>query len=106
MDPKDHPDWPVLTVEQRRAVNEVWNDTVVAALEETQAMKRRMEAAIIDAQDARGNRDYIKGRLRDAHQAAQRNGSQGAFDVWNVVSQILSEPTPEPAHFTNQEVPA
>lgn len=36
------------------------------------------------------HRDVMK-RLREVHEAAQGNGSQGAFDVSNVVADILKE---------------
>lgn len=38
-------------------------------------------------------REEIIDRLRAAHEAAQGNGDQGAFDVWNVVSGLLIEST-------------
>jgi hypothetical protein len=48
-----HPAWPELTDRQRAAVNEVWEDTVVPALEEVAKAEERRVAAVIEAQDAR-----------------------------------------------------
>lgn len=35
------------------------------------------------------NRDQILAKLREAHDTAQGRGDQGAFDVWNVVAEIV-----------------
>lgn len=47
-----HPAWPRLTDDQRKAVNEVWDDTVIPALEEADRMRRRMEDMQLEVQDA------------------------------------------------------
>jgi hypothetical protein len=49
-----HPAWPRLTADQRKAVNEVWNDMVVPALEEVAVARRERDEALLEAQDARG----------------------------------------------------
>lgn len=34
-------------------------------------------------------------KLKQAHEAAQGKGDQGAFDVWNVVGELLKEDKPD-----------
>lgn len=48
-----HPAWLALTERQREAINEVWEDTVVPALEEVAKAEERRITAAIEAQDAR-----------------------------------------------------
>jgi hypothetical protein len=51
--PSEHPAWPALTDAQRRAVNRVWDETVVPALERAERLERDAQAALLAAQDAR-----------------------------------------------------
>jgi uncharacterized protein (DUF58 family) len=48
-----HPSWPDLTVRQREAINELWDEMCVPALEEVDQMRRRMEDMQLEVQDAR-----------------------------------------------------
>lgn len=52
--PSEHGAWPRLTDDQREAVNEVWDEMVVPALEEVDRANDRVIEARIEAQDARG----------------------------------------------------
>lgn len=52
--PAEHVAWPRLTDDQRRGVNEVWDDTVVPALEQVDVLRRECDDARLEAQDARG----------------------------------------------------
>jgi len=49
----EHPAWTRLTDDQRRAVNEVWDDLVVPALESVEVMRRERDDALLEAQNAR-----------------------------------------------------
>jgi hypothetical protein len=48
-----HPAWPELTDRQREAINEIWDDTVVPALEKVREAEDARIEAVIAAQDAR-----------------------------------------------------
>lgn len=49
----EHPDWANLTVGQRKAVNRVWDDLVVPALEQVDRMREERDRALLEAQDGR-----------------------------------------------------
>jgi hypothetical protein len=51
--PEQHRAYPRLTADQRRAVNEWWDEIVTPALEEIEAMRHEVTAARIEAQEAR-----------------------------------------------------
>jgi hypothetical protein len=65
----DHPDWPRLTDAQRAAVNQVWDDTVIPALQEAEDAHRDATRRLIAAQD---HRDAVSMFVRDATFAALR----------------------------------
>lgn len=52
--PDGHPTWTRLDDEQKRWLNEVWDDTVVPALEEVDRMQKRVDEARLEAQAAHG----------------------------------------------------
>jgi hypothetical protein len=62
--PADHPAWPALTDEQRRCINEVWDETVVPALEAADAQAQAWEARAVAAADAWDAERY---RLEQRH---------------------------------------
>jgi hypothetical protein len=51
--PEQHRAYPRLTADQRKAVNEWWDEIVIPALEEVEAMRNEVTAARMEAQDAR-----------------------------------------------------
>lgn len=59
--PQEHPAYPELTDHQREAINQVWTDVCLPALEESTALRRQLVDARIAAQDAR----YEAALLRD-----------------------------------------
>lgn len=49
----DHPAWARLTADQRKAVNAVWDEMVVPALEQVDTMRCERDDALLEAQTAR-----------------------------------------------------
>lgn len=74
-----HPAWPRLTDDQRRAVNEVWDDMVVPALEEIDVMRRKVDEVRLEAQDDRAGKRYWRERAEraEAELAALREQQNG-----------------------------
>lgn len=58
--PSNHAAWPLLTDDQRSAVNEVWDEMVIPALEQVDAMRAERDAALLEAQDARSEARNVK----------------------------------------------
>lgn len=61
--PQQHPAYPRLTADQKRAINEVWDDVCVPALEEVAVMRRQVTDARIAAQDARHQAAVLRDEL-------------------------------------------
>lgn len=59
--PQEHEAYPRLTDGQKKAINDVWNDVCLPALEQAIELRRDLVAAKIAAQDAR----FEAGALRD-----------------------------------------
>jgi hypothetical protein len=51
--PSEHRSFPRLTAEQKRSINEVWDEFCVPALKEVDVMKQQVLDARLEAQDAR-----------------------------------------------------
>lgn len=63
-----HSSWEELTDRQRAAINEVWDEHVIPALEEVDTMRHEHDAALLEAQDARS-------QARAAREDAERRAA-------------------------------
>lgn len=66
----EHPAWMRLTNDQRQAINQVWNDVVLPALEEAVLARQDRDNALLAAQDAR---DALRLVQQNADHRAQRD---------------------------------
>jgi len=85
-----HDRWPHLTDDQTRWLNEVWEDMVIPALEQVDTMRRKLDAALLEAQTQRD----VHRRFQEGLTAALNAYGVPAMPSWRAAIDYLAENGP------------
>jgi cyclopropane fatty-acyl-phospholipid synthase-like methyltransferase len=77
--PAEHPSFPRLTADQKRAVNEVWDDTVLPTLEAANQFRRDADDQVLHEQQIA---DGLRLQVRDLRDALERALDEAARLRW------------------------